>query len=515
MGVATERNERVAGAGPQPLGHPAIDELRRLQYKIASLQDKNASLQDKNASLEDENTSLKANIHSFLNGDNTPQQQLQVNTNASTNGALDLRTVKKRAPLNTDSPHAGERLLRSVSGTAKPGSASIRATAAIDVWSFGATMYELLTAQHFVSHNTYDNAITKDLGFLVQQLSNLPPDFEQLVFQFASSRSKRIVADACDLLRGCLAFEPSKRFTMEQICSHPFLSRDMVVTSQKPLQWYWRFVPGNDSTDTEHWHEMTVDRVVDELNREYHAWMNVANSADDDTVSDNSTYTIRRPDKRLSALWSAFQTRDVTAVKFEGGPGASHITLLSTRMDLEMRAVALHTQFPRAWGCPLDRAPDRKAVLVPIRNGSSEWVRMETKLQESLPEAKLSHLERVQNPDLWRSYEHARSQLWADGADVRVLGKPGSAVRELWHASSAGGIKGICLGNDGFDIRRAYKLNTVGNAALETIGAGGHVYGFGAYFARYAIYSHWWSTRVWFPKEKKPHKLILARVLTG
>ena len=34
----------------------------------------------------------------------------------------------------------------------------------------------------------------------------------------------------------------------------------------------------------------------------------------------------------------------------------------------------------------------------------------------------------------------------------------------------------------------------------DLIGVGGHVYGYGAYFAAHALYSHWWNTRVWQPK---------------
>ena len=63
-------------------------------------------------------------------------------------------------------------------------------------------------------------------------------------------------------------------------------------------------------------------------------------------------------------------------------------------------------------------------------------------------------------------------------------------------------------------------------------GVGGHVYGYGAYFAAHALYSHWWSTRVWDPASaaqeqhvtspppnapgsSKEYQLILAHVFTG
>ena len=50
-----------------------------------------------------------------------------------------------------------------------------------------------------------------------------------------------------------------------------------------------------------------------------------------------------------------------------------------------------------------------------------------------------------------------------------------------------------------FDIRYAYRP-TLSQKMKDVIGIGGHVYGYGAYFAAYALYSHWWNTRVWQPK---------------
>ena len=50
-----------------------------------------------------------------------------------------------------------------------------------------------------------------------------------------------------------------------------------------------------------------------------------------------------------------------------------------------------------------------------------------------------------------------------------------------------------------FDIRRAYRP-TVMQKVKDVLGFGGHVYGYGAYFAAHALYSHWWNTRVWQAK---------------
>merc|ERR1719271_358909 len=98
--------------------------------------------------------------------------------------------------------------------------------------------------------------------------------------------------------------------------------------------------------------------------------------------------------------------------------------------------------------------------------------------------------------------------------------RAGSAIQELWH--STGAIDIICKSKIGFDIRRAYKL-TVSQKIKDVIGVGGHVYGYGAYFAAHALYSHWWNTRVWRPKSaakqtasgKSTFQLILTHVFTG
>ena len=50
-----------------------------------------------------------------------------------------------------------------------------------------------------------------------------------------------------------------------------------------------------------------------------------------------------------------------------------------------------------------------------------------------------------------------------------------------------------------FDVRRAYRP-TVMQKVKDIFGIGGHVYGYGAYFAAHALYSHWWNTRVWQAK---------------
>ena len=78
-------------------------------------------------------------------------------------------------------------------------------------------------------------------------------------------------------------------------------------------------------------------------------------------------------------------------------------------------------------------------------------------------------------------------------------------------------MKAICLGDIGFDVRLAHK-HGVGQALLDIVGWGGHVYGRGAYFAEAALYSHWWFARSNATIDcegAEQHTLMLAQVFTG
>ena len=59
----------------------------------------------------------------------------------------------------------------------------------------------------------------------------------------------------------------------------------------------------------------------------------------------------------------------------------------------------------------------------------------------------------------------------------------------------------VMLPSHRFDVRRAYKTGIM-QKLKDVFGVGGHVYGYGAYFAAEAFYSHWWSTRIWHRGKK-------------
>ena len=85
----------------------------------------------------------------------------------------------------------------------------------------------------------------------------------------------------------------------------------------------------------------------------------------------------------------------------------------------------------------------------------------------------------------------------------------------MWHGTDT--VYDICLGDIGFDVRRAHK-HGMRQAFKDVFGVGGHVYGRGMYFAEAAIYAHWW--RVGSEPEAdvastEEYTLLLAQVFTG
>ncbi len=101
----------------------------------------------------------------------------------------------------------------------------LKATGALDVWSFGATMFELVAGISLVYKNLYDQAIPSGVKIL-KSWTSLSEDHRSLVFQFLPSNrmNKQVVHNAVDLVTRCLARDPNERPGMRDILAHPFLS---------------------------------------------------------------------------------------------------------------------------------------------------------------------------------------------------------------------------------------------------------------------------------------------------
>ena len=73
----------------------------------------------------------------------------------------------------------------------------------------------------------------------------------------------------------------------------------------------------------------------------------------------------------------------------------------------------------------------------PVSKNSSEWKRVQRNLKRSLPRARLTGLDRVQNRHTWAHfYQKLVSKHEVCGCHVDFT-RAGSAIKELWHASGA------------------------------------------------------------------------------
>ena len=79
---------------------------------------------------------------------------------------------------------------------------------------------------------------------------------------------------------------------------------------------------------------------------------------------------------------------------------------------------------------------------VAVSKDSAEWRRVQQRLTRSLSGAKLTSLERVQNPHTWDRFYRQCVAHHEKGDCHMDFTWAGSAVQELWHATGA--IDAIC-----------------------------------------------------------------------
>ena len=99
-----------------------------------------------------------------------------------------------------------------------------RGTPAVDVWSFGVTMFELMAGQSLLDKTVYDQATPMGISKL-HRWSGLSEVDRSLIFQFRSGdEAAAVVSHAADLVSRCLARDPAHRLSMRDILAHPFLT---------------------------------------------------------------------------------------------------------------------------------------------------------------------------------------------------------------------------------------------------------------------------------------------------
>ena len=247
---------------------------------------------------------------------------------------------------------------------------------------------------------------------------------------------------------------------------------------------------------------LTCPRASFQLEERFLAWLDASLAG----ASAEAEHCVRvdraMASGELGAAWEELQRLfAVDQLEFRGGPFLASVTGSSSRdgqvkVELwrELQSDVL-CEFPAAFRWHQLQDKLMPTGRVDVRAESATFRRVEAKVRESLPGAELVRLQRVQNRHLWKPF-------YAEVCGQRRQGNPtrpglaGSRVQELWHATQA--VDAICnSGKTGFDMTRAYNPG-FWQTAKDLIGAGGHVYGYGAYFASHAVYSHWWATRHWF-----------------
>ena len=128
-------------------------------------------------------------------------------------------------------------------------------------------------------------------------------------------------------------------------------------------------------------------------------------------------------------------------------------------------------------------------LLVPVVDGSREWVEVQALIHKTLPHARLVQLERVQNAELWERFDYARTRMEVNKKELNE--------KYLFHGTRGRDPAVIINDEKGFDFRYAQE---------------GSLWGTGVYFAVNASYSDRYAYR-------KPvgilKQLLLAQVLTG
>jgi len=138
--------------------------------------------------------------------------------------------------------------------------------------------------------------------------------------------------------------------------------------------------------------------------------------------------------------------------------------------------------FPVNWDPQADNCE-----LKSVAQHSPEWIKVEKRLNETLPHAKISKLERVQNRFLWTRYFGSRKLMEQKNGNA-------NGELELFHGTRNTHPSEVYNGEDGFDMR---------------FGTSG-MWGNGIYFAVNASYSNGYTYPIGDQKQ-----FFLANVLVG
>ena len=129
-------------------------------------------------------------------------------------------------------------------------------------------------------------------------------------------------------------------------------------------------------------------------------------------------------------------------------------------------------------------------VVQPVSTGSKEHDRVLTHIHQTLPEAQLFQVERIQNLWLWEKYYHCCDRM-------RLKCAESAQEKDLFHGTSITPPVEVYQSEHGFDFRLAHMSRC---------------WGTGSYFTPSAKYADKYAHKVPGSTHKQ---LLLAKVLTG
>ncbi|KAL7982318.1 hypothetical protein Chor_009916 [Crotalus horridus] len=161
----------------------------------------------------------------------------------------------------------------------------------------------------------------------------------------------------------------------------------------------------------------------------------------------------------------------------------SAISLFTSRTKQSKESA---THIPPHWD--QSALPELGYKLINLLLSSSEYIKVQTNFQRTLPKATILTIKRIQNVSLWEVYQWQKEQM------KKANGGKDVDERSLFHGTSKNHVDAICQQN--FDWR--------------ICGVHGTAYGKGSYFARDAAYSDNYSG-----VNSSIKIMFLAKVLVG
>ena len=161
-------------------------------------------------------------------------------------------------------------------------------------------------------------------------------------------------------------------------------------------------------------------------------------------------------------------------------------------MEVQSEIISFHsksspahsvTKYPTEW-----KPQTEENVLVELDEHSSERIRIESMLTETMSKAQILSIKRIQNKWLWERYSQHKERMHKKNAGT-------VNEKELWHGSRNSRADNIYASEEGFDMRYSSE----------------GLWGQANYFAEKASYSDAYA----FRSGNGARELLLAKVLTG